>query len=411
MSTPRRRAIKRGRDSAPFDLTLRSAYEGHVSDSAALADAPRSNRAARPDAAARAGPELSVVAPTFNEAGNVERLVGKLDATLAGVAWEVIFVDDDSPDGTAALVKQLAARDVRVRCIRRVGRRGLAGAVVEGALASAAPFVAVIDADMQHDETLLPRMLEVLRGGEADLVVGSRYLDAAGLDRGLSPVRKAGSQVATALARKALKAEVTDPVSGFFMIRREAVERVAGRLEPAGFKILFDIIASQDAPLRIKELPYAFQAREAGESKMGGRVALEYLGLVAAKLSGDLISPRMVFFGLAGLSGVLVHMAVLWAAHALIGGFAYAQALAAFTAMTSNYVVNNAVTYRDRRLKGWRLATGYLRFCLLCSVGLAANVAVGAELNAHGVPWAAAGLIGAACGAAWNYVSTYLGVW
>ena len=168
---------------------------------------------------------------------------------------------------------------------------------------------------MQHDETLLPRMLAVLRAGETDLVVGSRYLEAAGLDEGLSPVRKAGSQLATALGRKALKAEVTDPVSGFFMIRREAVDRVAGRLEPAGFKILFDIIASQQAPLRIKELPYAFQAREAGESKLDGRVALEYLGLVAAKLSGDLISPRMVFFGLVGLTGVAVHMGVLLAAH------------------------------------------------------------------------------------------------
>jgi dolichol-phosphate mannosyltransferase len=352
-----------------------------------------------------------VVAPTFNERANVEKLVGKLAQTLAGVAWEVIFVDDDSPDGTAQLVKEIAARDGRVRCIRRVGRRGLAGAVIEGALASAAPYVAVIDADMQHDETLLPRMLGVLRGGDTDLVVGSRYLEAAGLDQGLSPIRKAGSRAATALGRKALKADVSDPVSGFFMIRREAVERVAERLEPGGFKILFDIIASQDAPLAIKELPYAFQAREAGESKMGGRVALEYLGLVAAKLSGDLISPRMVFFGLVGLSGVAVHMGVLWAAHALTARFAYAQALAALTAMTSNYFVNNAITYRDRRLKGWRVATGYLRFCVLCSVGLVANVAVGAELQAHGLPWAAAGLVGAGCGAIWNYVSTYLGVW
>ena len=378
-----------------------------VTESAALADAPPSRRALPPSP----GPELSVVAPTFNERANVEKLVGKLEATLTGVAWEVIFVDDDSPDGTADLVKALAARDSRVRCIRRVGRRGLAGAVIEGALASAAPYVAVIDADMQHDETLLPRMLAVLRGGETDLVVGSRYLEAAGLQQGLSPIRKAGSQLATALGKRALKADVSDPVSGFFMIRREAVERVAGRLEPGGFKILFDVIASQDAPLRIKELPYAFQAREAGESKMGGRVALEYLGLVAAKLSGDLISPRMVFFGLVGLSGVAVHMGVLWAAHAVLARFAYAQALAALAAMTSNYLVNNAVTYRDRRLKGWRVIAGYLRFCALCSVGLAANVAVAAELNAHGVPWAAAGLIGAGCGAVWNYVSTYLGVW
>jgi dolichol-phosphate mannosyltransferase len=378
-----------------------------VSDSATLSDMRR----APPLATAVAGLELTVVAPTFNERANVARLVEKLGAALAGVRWEVIFVDDNSPDGTADLVKQIAQADTRVRCLRRVGRRGLAGAVIEGALASAAPFVAVIDADMQHDETLLPRMLGVLREGDVELVVGSRYLEATGLDHGLSPVRKAGSQLATALGRKALKTDVSDPVSGFFMIRREAIDRVAGRLEPSGFKILFDIIASQEEPLRVKELPYAFQAREAGESKLDGRVALEYLGLVAAKLSGDLISPRMVFFGLVGLSGVLVHMTVLWLTQSLGLAFALAQGVAALTAMTSNYFVNNSVTYRDRRLKGWRLAGGYLRFCALCAVGLAANVAVGAELHAHGFGWAVAGLAGAACGAMWNYVSTYLGVW
>jgi dolichol-phosphate mannosyltransferase len=379
--------------------------EAGVTSEIAMSEAPNLRRAPPPPK----GVELTVVAPTFNESANVAPLVAKLDATLAGVAWEVIFVDDNSPDGTAQVVKQIAAQDPRVRCLRRVGRRGLAGAVIEGALASAAPFVAVIDADMQHDETLLPRMLNILRGGEVDLVVGSRYLEAGGLAEGLSPVRKLGSQIATAVGRKALKADVSDPVSGFFMIRRDVVDRVADRLEPTGFKVLFDIIASQSEPLQVRELPYAFQARQAGESKLDGRVALEYVGLVAAKLSGDLISPRMIFFGLVGLSGVGVHMTVLWAAQGF--GFLYAQALAAVTAMTSNYLVNNAITYRDRRLKGWRLLSGYLKFCALCAVGLAANVAVGAELHRHGVAWPIAGLAGAACGAGWNYVSTFLGVW
>ena len=364
-----------------------------------------------------AGPELTVVAPTFNERSNVERLVEKLEATLTGVDWEVIFVDDNSPDGTAELVKQIAALDTRVRCIRRVGRRGLAGAVIEGALASASPFVAVIDADMQHDETLLPRMLEVLRGGDVDLVVGSRYLDAAGLESGFSPARKAASQFANALGKRALKADVSDPVSGFFMIRREAIDRVAGQLQPAGFKILFDVIASQPEPLRVRELPYAFSAREAGESKLDNRVALEYLGLVASKLSRGLISPRIIFFGLVGVSGLVVHMSVLLMSSHFI--FAYSQALAGVTAMTSNYFINNAITYRDKRLKGWKLFTGYLRFCALCAIGLVASVAVGSELNSvllhagvpHNVAWPIAGLAGAISGALWNYVSTYLGVW
>ena len=387
-----------------------SAYEGPNEN------APLSEQAALPLRTARkavavetAGPQLSVVAPTFNESSNVARLVEKLDAALAGVAWEVIFVDDNSPDGTAALVKDIAARDLRVRCLRRVGRRGLAGAVIEGALASAAPFVAVIDADMQHDETLLPRMLDMLRDGETDLVVGSRYLDDAGLEHGLSPARKAASRLANALGKKALKAEVSDPVSGFFMIRREAIDRVADQLEPTGFKILFDIIASQPAPLRVKELPYAFAAREAGVSKLDNRVALEYLGLVASKLSRGLFSPRIVFFGLVGVSGLFVHMSVLLLSAEL--RFAYAQALAGVTAMTSNYFINNVITYRDKRLKGWKLATGYLRFCALCAIGLAASVAVGSELQAHGAPRLLAGFAGAVSGAIWNYVSTYLGVW
>ncbi|HVN01951.1 MAG TPA: glycosyltransferase family 2 protein [Caulobacteraceae bacterium] len=376
-----------------------------MSDQAAL----RAARGPQIAPATTAGPELSVIAPTFNERPNVERLVEKLEAALGGVRWEVIFVDDDSPDGTAAAVKQIAARDARVRCLRRVGRRGLAGAVVEGALASAAPFVAVIDADMQHDETLLPRMLNTLRGGEFDLVVGSRYLEAGGLDHGLSARRKAGSRFATLLGRKALKADVSDPVSGFFMIRRSAVDRVASQLEPTGFKVLFDLIASQPEPLRIKELPYAFQAREAGESKLDNRIVLEYLGLVVSKLSSGLISPRIIFFGLVGASGVLVHMSVLIATTRV--GFAYAQALAGLTAMTSNYLINNVITYRDKRLRGWKLFTGYLKFCGLCAVGLLCSVAVGSELNGHGVPRLAAGLAGAVSGAVWNYVSTYLGVW
>jgi dolichol-phosphate mannosyltransferase len=379
-------------------------------------DAPLSDPATLPvrpvrkaHVAVATGAELTVVAPTFNESGNVARLIEKLEATLAGVAWEVIFVDDNSPDGTADLVKQIAAGDTRVRCLRRVGRRGLAGAVIEGALASAAPFVAVIDADMQHDETLLPRMLNVLRGGDVDLVVGSRYLDAAGLASGFSPARKAASQFANALGRKALKANVSDPVSGFFMIRREAIDRVAARLEPTGFKILFDIIASQPQPLRVKELPYAFAPREAGESKLDNRVALEYLGLVASKLSRGLISPRIIFFGLVGVSGLVVHMTVLLLSTEL--RFSFSQALAGFTAMTSNYFINNVITYRDKRLGGWKLLSGYLRFCALCAIGLGASVAVGTVLQAHGVPRLLAGLAGAVSGAIWNYVSTYLGVW
>ena len=356
--------------------------------------------------------DLSVIVPTFNERGNVERLIAALDVALMGIAWQVIFVDDDSPDGTAAAVKAIAALDGRVQCLRRVGRRGLAGAVIEGAMASSAPFIAVIDGDMQHDEALLPAMFTALRDNLADLVIGSRFLQADGLDRGLSAVRKAGSRGAAWLGRKALRAQVSDPVSGFFMIRRDLIESVAPRLSTEGFKVLFDIIASQTTPPRILEMSYAFREREAGISKLDSRVVVDYAGLVLSKLTNDVLSVRALMFALVGASGMVVHMSVLsllmTAGHS---DFSRAQILAALVAMTSNYFINNALTYRDRRRKGWRLATGYVQFCIVCSVGLAANYAV-AGLVEQWVPgWILAGAVGAAVGAVWNYVISTLTVW
>jgi len=364
-----------------------------------------------PPVIAAPGLILTVVIPTFNESGNIRPLVERLDGALAGVAWQAVFVDDDSPDGTAEAVKAIARVDSRIACLRRIGRRGLAGAVLEGVLLSAAPFVAVIDADLQHDETLLPAMLEVLRRGEADLVIGSRYLDPKEAPEGLSAVRRMGSRAAAWLGRLVLKAWVSDPVSGLFMIRREVVQAVAPRLSGEGFKILFDIIACQPGPLRIVELPYVFARRQSGESKLGRRVVVDYLGLLLARLSGNLIPPRALMFGLVGASGLLVHLSVLRLVLAAPLGFAQAQTVAAVTAMTSNFLINNAVTYRDRRLAGVRLITGYLRFCALCGVGLIANIAVADLVHRHAPIWWLAGLAGALFGAVWNYVSTSLAVW
>jgi len=350
-----------------------------------------------------------VIIPTFDERDNIAPLLARLDETLRDVAWEAIFVDDNSPDGTAEVIKGLAAIDTRVSCIRRIGRRGLAGAVVEGAMASAAPFVGVMDADLQHDETLLPQMLNLLRAGGTDVVVGSRYLGAGSVEAGLTRRRRWGSRLANWLGHKALAVELTDPVSGFFMVRRELVDAVAAKLSRSGFKVLFDLIASQPRAPRCAELPYDFRPRLAGRSKLDRGVVADYLSLVVAKLSRDVLSPRAVLFGAVGASGVVVHLAVLRGALSL--GFGHAQALAALTAMTSNYLINNAITYRDRRRRGWGLAGGYLRFVLLCSAGLAGNVAVADLLHERGAVWWLSGLSGAAVGAAWNYVTSSLAVW
>ena len=354
--------------------------------------------------------ELGVIIPTFKEAPNVGPLLAKLEAALRGVVWQAIFVDDDSPDGTAAAVKAIAATDPRVICLHRIGRRGLAGAVIEGAMASAAPFVAVIDGDLQHDETLLPQMLKALQANRADLVVGSRYLAVGGSDASaLGQGREAGSRLANWLGRLVLHAEMTDPMSGFFMVRRELIEEPASRLSTSGFKVLFDLMASQATPPRVLELPYEFRSRLAGESKLDKGVVLQYLGLLISKFSRDFISPRFLMFAIVGASGVVVHLLILRGL--LHYGFAAAQLAAALGAMTSNYLINNAVTYRDRRKRGLGLLVGYFKFVLLCSVPLAANVAVATMVYERGPAWWVAGVAGAVVAAVWNYITTSRAVW
>jgi dolichol-phosphate mannosyltransferase len=276
-------------------------------------------------------------------------------------------------------------------------------------MASAAPFVAVIDGDLQHDETLLPQMLRALQEDRADLVVGSRYTAAAGPVEGFTERRAQGSRFATWLGRRVLRLDLSDPMSGFFMIRRGLIEQAAPKLSTEGFKVLFDLASVLDPPPRVVELPYVFRERHEGESKLDGRVVAHYLSLLASKLSRDVLSPRALLFGLVGLSGVLVNVAVVYALAGL--RFLPAQAIGAVVAMTSNYLINNAVTYRDRRKRGFALLSGYLRFCLLCAIGLAANVAV-ASLTFQFVPHRWVGVVaGAAVGAAWNYVTTSLAVW
>lgn len=356
-------------------------------------------------------PELTVVVPTYNESKNVELLIRELGVVLSGVAWEVIFVDDNSPDGTAALVKSIAATDARVRCIRRVGRRGLSGACIEGILSSAAPFVAVMDGDMQHDQTLLPKMLAELRSG-ADLVVGSRYVGGGSSGDGLSSIRQWGSETATRLAKRALGVELGDPMSGFFMIRRPLVEQIAGDLSREGFKVLLDIVSTIEEPIRIVELPFTFRGRHAGESKLDTLVTAEYLGLLFSKISGGVLPVRFLMFAAVGASGIVVHIAALYVALDVFGwGFEWSQLFAVMAAMTWNYILNNQLTYRDRRLRGMAFVVGLFTFYVVCTFGTIANVGVASWIHGfHPVPWIA-GLAGAVMGAVFNYAASSVLTW
>lgn len=355
---------------------------------------------------------LAVIIPVYGEAANVEPLVARLDEALAGIAWEAVFVDDDSPDGTAAVARAVAARDARIRCIRRIGRRGLASACLEGFLSVSAPFVAVIDGDMQHDETILPAMLAAVEAG-ADIAVGSRHVPGGEAAGGFSAARGALSDAGARLARMLLPAPVADPMSGFFLLRRDLVEEVAPRLAARGFKILLDILLSARRPLRVAEIPYSFRSREHGQSKLDATVLLEFAGLLLDKATGGAVPLRFLAFAAVGAIGVLVHMAALALLVELLGlHFATAQWGATFVAMTANFVLNNRITYRDARLRGPALWRGLLLFYLVCGIGAAANVGIAQLLLREGIlAWGLAGGAGALITVVWNYAVSSTLVW
>jgi dolichol-phosphate mannosyltransferase len=356
-------------------------------------------------------PELSVIVPAYNERDNVPLMVDLLRRTLEGVSWEVVFVDDNSPDGTAAAVRAIGAADDRVRCIRRIGRRGLAGALIEGILSSQARYVAILDADMQHDESLLVPMLERLRKGDVDVVVGSRYVPGGSADSFTSK-RRFMSRLSHVAAHMITKVDLSDSGSGFFMIRRDAVEEIAPRLSSQGFKLLLDIMTTARGTLRPAELPYTFRQRQHGESKLDAHIILDFAALLVAKLTNDAVSFRFLMFCFVGLTGVVVHMAALEVA---IRGaalrFEVAQIIATVVAVCWNFVLNNMLTYRDQRLTGWRFVTGLLRFQLICAVGAVSNVGAAAWLYGFGENWWLAGLAGAVMSAVWNYVVSAAFVW
>jgi dolichol-phosphate mannosyltransferase len=360
-------------------------------------------------------PELSVIVPTFNERENVAELVRRLDDVLHGTAWEVIFVDDDSPDGTAALVRELGRKDPRVRVVQRVNRRGLSTACVEGMLASSSPYLAVMDADLQHDERILPDLLAAVRDEGIDLAVGSRYMLGGGTGD-WSADRQLVSRFATRLSRLVLKADLKDPMSGFFLLRREVLEEAVHDLSGIGFKILLDIFASVPRPLRFREVPYTFRPRQAGESKLDSVVAWEYLIMLLDKSIGRYVPIRFVPFAFIGGIGVFVHMAVLWVVfQAMDRSFVAGQTIATLVAMTSNFFLNNMFTYRDRRLRGWGLVRGWVSFTLACSLGAVANVGIATylfESDAAGdIGWVLSALAGIIVGAVWNYAVTSVYTW
>lgn len=355
-------------------------------------------------------PRLSIVIPTLNERANIEPLVASLRETLSDLAWEVIFVDDDSPDGTYAEVNRVAQHEPRVRCLRRVGRRGLSSAVIEGMLVANASVIAVMDADFQHDETKLPEMHRLLIEERADVVVATRYSGAGGVGewhRG----RIGMSALANRLSRALVKHQTTDPVSGFFMLHRRTLADALYDLSQQGYKILIDILTSSRRPLKVLEVPYVFRERRAGESKLDLLVVAEFGFLLIDKITRGMIPPRFVLFSAVGSVGLVVHLVALRVLLCAGTEFVVAQTGATYIAMVSNFLINNVFTYGDRRLRGISMIKGLALFIAVCSVGAIANVSVAQLAMRSTQSWSLAGIAGALMGAVFNFGAASAIVW
>jgi dolichol-phosphate mannosyltransferase len=353
---------------------------------------------------------LSLVVPTYNERANIAGLIAAVSRVLEGFDWEIIIVDDDSPDRTFEEVRRLAAQDNRIRCLRRVGRRGLSSAVIEGALSASGEFIAVMDADFQHDERILAEMYRKLRDADADVVVATRY-DGQGGVGDWNVARQAMSRLATWVSRLVVGGRTSDPMSGFFMFRRDLLDEVVYDLSAQGYKILLDILASARRPLRVEEVPFVFRIRTEGESKISAIVIAEYATLLVEKLSRGFVPGRFVLFCMVGSLGIFIHMLTLWASRTAGVSFEEGQIMATFIAMLFNFGLNNEVTYRRWRLSGSAIYSGVVSFCVICSIGALANVSVAELALAQLGNWPLAGLSGALIGGMINFAIADNVVW
>jgi dolichol-phosphate mannosyltransferase len=325
--------------------------------------------------------QLTIVVPTLNERENVEPLVEKIAAALPETPWEIIFVDDDSPDGTADTVRALARRDSRVHCIQRIGRRGLSTACIEGVLASSSPYIAVMDGDLQHDERLLPQMLQALKNKTCDIAVGSRYVAGGGLGE-WGWGRASISFLAIRLSRSICRVPLADPMSGFFMARREAFEGAIRRLSGKGFKILLDLMASSPQQLRVSELPFHFRPRQHGSSKLDTMVAWEFVLLLLDKLTGRRLASNSLKTVSLICSGFALYLCGQWLTRVSGAGPLASKSVALVVSATAIFFLNQLLTYRDERLGGTRLAFRLLLFLALTGLFASWSLrAIGDVLN------------------------------
>ncbi len=355
--------------------------------------------------------------PTFNEAKNLPELLPRLRETLAGIPHEIIIVDDNSPDETWRVAQELGHDFDTIHVIRRVGRRGLSSAVIEGFLSAKGEVFAVMDADGQHDLTILPKLYKAV-DTSADIAIGSRYIEGGSVGE-WDERRHLLSRIATNMALHLCSVKVKDPMSGFFALKRHTFEGVVNSLNPKGFKILLDILVCVKSTVAVTEVPFTFADRLHGESKLSRRVQIEFLEYLYDVTVGRAIPLTFLKYCMVGGLGVIVHLAVYMAVSSFVRdgvdlslfGFRIAVLSAIEVAIIFNFYLNNIWTFKAARLKGVSMLFGFVKYNAACLFGAVANYAVSSYLFALGWVELVAVIIGAATGIIWNYTMSRLFAW
>ena len=356
---------------------------------------------------------ISIILPTFNESGSINEMILSLLELTQHHQIEILIVDDDSADGTANIVRELARQDSRIRIIQRVGRSGLASAIKEGLIAAVHPLAIVMDSDGQHEPLSVQKAFEELRAG-SDLVAGSRFLDRSEI-HGLSSRRTDGSTMANRLARWSLPksyAHLTDYMSGFIALKLDVCLPIVRKVDVNGFKFLYELLAISKGQLRITEIPLRFQPRLHGNSKLDYAVLWDFLISLIHTFTFRLLPRRAISFGLVGASGVVIQLLSTFILMSMGLSFSQSLPLAVITAASSNYLVNNILTFGDRRQKGRQLLKGLLKFLLVASLPTLANVGLATGfynmVQSHAVLAQLAGIIVVYI---WNYAASSRFVW
>jgi dolichol-phosphate mannosyltransferase len=369
-------------------------------------------------------PDLSLIICTLNEGAAIRGVIEEISDTLRGISHEIIVVDDNSADNTADEVMAVAAQRPNVRMHVRVGERGLSSAAIKGWDIAHGRYLGVMDGDGQHDPHAIRALAEMIMQGDKDLVCVSRYLGTT--ETGLSGIRDLGSKAATYATGLVLKVPLSDPMSGCFLMTRDYYLSARPKLTGIGFKILLDIAASAPKKPRFGEVKAALRQRQGGQSKLDLRVVADLGALLIEKATKGVLPARFVLFAGVGVTGVFVYAAVLIACHYLLksshGAPIYryqyrlddiiSYSLAIWISMTWNFFLNNILTFRDKRLKGWRVFQALLGFYVACSLGALLSLALSMFMKDHlHIHWLVAGVSAALISSIWNYYGAKLLSW